>query len=306
MSNLPQVTIYTDGGAVPNPGTGGYGILLIYPDQTQTPLSDGERDTTNNRMELTAACVALEALTTPHEVILYTDSQYVQKGITEWIQNWVRKNWKDVKNVDLWKRLYNATQRHEITWKWVKGHAGNVYNERVDQMATAAREAIEGTTKKETLAALSQPVAADAAPTPAYDYVIYTGVQLNKANKSGTWASITEAPQAQTHHQDGNGIKNTTEYELALVAVCVALEELPTGGSVLLHTPNDFVYKGATMWIKGWRKNGWKNSKGEIIAHHEHWLRLDALMQARTIKWEQQTHHAADALASDYFKQTFN
>lgn len=143
--NKPQVTIYTDGGAKPNPnGPGGWAALLISGDQRKE-LSGGERSTTNNRMELTAAIMALEALKQPCAVTLYTDSQYVHNGITDWLPKWVRNGWrtadkKPVKNQELWERLYEATQRHEIEWKWVRGHAGHEQNERVDQLATAARE----------------------------------------------------------------------------------------------------------------------------------------------------------------------
>jgi ribonuclease HI len=143
----PHVTIYTDGGAKPNPnGPGGWAALLIS-GNSEKELSGGEGSTTNNRMELTAACEALEALKQPCQVTFHTDSEYVKNGISEWLPNWVKKNWrtstgKPVKNQDLWERLYAATQRHDITWKWVRGHAGNHYNERVDQLATAAREKI--------------------------------------------------------------------------------------------------------------------------------------------------------------------
>lgn len=141
----PQVTIYTDGGAKPNPGgPGGWAALLIFGD-VQKELSGGERSTTNNRMELTAACEALEALKEPCQVSFFTDSEYVKKGISEWLPNWVRKNWKTaggtpVKNQDLWQRLHAAAQRHKIEWTWVRGHAGNRHNERVDLLATQARE----------------------------------------------------------------------------------------------------------------------------------------------------------------------
>lgn len=140
----PQVIIYTDGGAKPNPnGPGGWAALLISGDH-QKELSGGERSTTNNRMELTAAIMALEALKEPCRVTMYTDSQYVRNGITDWLPKWVRNDWrtadkKPVKNQELWERLYAATKRHEIDWKWVRGHAGHEYNERVDQLATAAR-----------------------------------------------------------------------------------------------------------------------------------------------------------------------
>jgi ribonuclease HI len=148
MSELkPKVTIYTDGGAKPNPGgPGGWGVLLIYGQHTKE-LSGGEVSSTNNRMELTAACEALEALKQPCEVTIYTDSQYLKNGITEWLKNWVKNGWrtsnkKPVINQDLWERLYEDTQRHDIQWKWMRGHAGNKFNEQVDQLATEAREKI--------------------------------------------------------------------------------------------------------------------------------------------------------------------
>ena len=140
----PHVIIYTDGCSVPNPGRGGWGVLLIY-GAHQKELSGGEPETTNNRMELTAAIEALEALTKPCAVTLFTDSEYLKKGITEWLPNWVEKRWKTagkkpVKNQDLWQRLHAATQRHDITWQWVRGHAGNQYNEHVDRLAAQGRK----------------------------------------------------------------------------------------------------------------------------------------------------------------------
>lgn len=139
----PQVTIYTDGGCKPNPGAGGWGVVLLFGDHKKE-LSGAEPDTTNNQMELTAAIQGLQALKRPCDVILYTDSVYLKKGITEWMPNWVKKNWrtsgnKPVKNQNLWQALHEATQQHNITWKWTKGHAGNEHNERVDKLATQAR-----------------------------------------------------------------------------------------------------------------------------------------------------------------------
>ena len=141
----PEVTIYTDGGAKPNPGgPGGWAALLQFGDHTKE-LSGGERGTTNNRMELTAAIMALEALTQPYHVTIHTDSQYLKNGITQWMKNWKCNGWrtadkKPVKNQELWERLDAATQRHTVDWKWLRGHAGHEHNERVDQLATAARE----------------------------------------------------------------------------------------------------------------------------------------------------------------------
>ena len=143
---MKQVEIHTDGACLGNPGPGGWGALLRY-GQTEREIAGGESDTTNNRMELMAAIAALETLTTPCEVNLHTDSQYVQKGLTEWLPNWIRRGWKTaagqpVKNQDLWERLHAAALRHKVHWRWVKGHAGHVDNERVDKLARKAAEMI--------------------------------------------------------------------------------------------------------------------------------------------------------------------
>ncbi|GCD75643.1 ribonuclease H [Acetobacter pasteurianus NBRC 3299] len=141
------VEIWTDGGCRPNPGPGGWGVLLRCKG-VERELSGGERETTNNRMELTAAAEALEALTRPCVVNLHTDSEYVRNGITRWHTGWVRRNWRNasgdpVANMDLWRRLLDVVKRHEVSWHWVKGHSGVPENERVDQLATEAREKIE-------------------------------------------------------------------------------------------------------------------------------------------------------------------
>lgn len=141
------VMIWTDGGCRPNPGPGGWGVLLRYKGH-ERELSGGEPETTNNRMELTAAAEALEAMKRPCKIALHTDSEYVRNGITRWHTGWVRRNWRNasgdpVKNMDLWRRLLDAAKPHDVSWHWVKGHSGVPENERVDQLATDARIAIE-------------------------------------------------------------------------------------------------------------------------------------------------------------------
>jgi ribonuclease HI len=143
---MKQVEIHTDGACLGNPGPGGWAALLRH-GATERELAGGEADTTNNRMELMAAIAGLEALKVSCDVVLHTDSQYVKKGINEWMPNWIRRGWKTaagepVKNKDLWERLAIANTRHQVEWKWVKGHAGHVDNERVDQLARAAAERI--------------------------------------------------------------------------------------------------------------------------------------------------------------------
>jgi len=136
------VEIYTDGACSGNPGPGGWGALLRYGD-VEKELSGGEDNTTNNRMELMGAIAALESLTKPSVVKLYTDSQYVQKGVNEWMPAWIRRGWqtadkKPVKNVDLWQRLQAAIKPHQVDIIWVRGHNGHAENERVDRLAVAA------------------------------------------------------------------------------------------------------------------------------------------------------------------------
>lgn len=133
------VIIHTDGACRGNPGPGGWGVILSYKDKVKE-IYGGEKDTTNNRMELMAAIQALETLKRPCSVQLHSDSSYVLKGITEWLPNWKKRNWqtaakKPVKNEDLWRRLDIAKEQHQIEWKWVKGHSGDKSNDRADALA---------------------------------------------------------------------------------------------------------------------------------------------------------------------------
>ena len=141
-----RVQIFTDGACRGNPGPGGWGVLLSYKG-TEKELCGGESMTTNNRMELMAVIKALEALTKTAQVMVTTDSQYVKKGISEWIKNWKRNCWKTaskkpVKNADLWEHLDDLVNRNDVTWAWVKGHSGHPENERVDALANRGLESI--------------------------------------------------------------------------------------------------------------------------------------------------------------------
>jgi ribonuclease HI len=147
MTNQPkQVDIYTDGACSGNPGPGGWGAVLIYGDK-EKEIAGGESNTTNNRMELKAAIEALNQLKQPCIVNLYTDSVYVRDGITKWIENWKKNNWrtagkKPVKNIELWQDLEKALSTHQVQFHWVKAHNGNKYNEIADRLAVQAREAV--------------------------------------------------------------------------------------------------------------------------------------------------------------------
>jgi ribonuclease HI len=139
------VEVWTDGGCKPNPGPGGWAAILRF-GGVERELTGAEAATTNNRMELTAAAAALEALKRPCKVVVHTDSEYVRNGVTRWHTGWVRRNWRNaagapVANMDLWRRVLDAAKVHEVEWKWVRGHAGDVMNERADVLATRARDA---------------------------------------------------------------------------------------------------------------------------------------------------------------------
>lgn len=145
MADKPHVTIYTDGACSGNPGPGGWGALLRFGNH-EKELSGAEKDTTNNRMEITAAVMAFRALKEPCQVDIFTDSEYLKKGITNWIQNWKKLGWrrgspgktKPLANADLWKELDQVISDHQVSWHWVRGHAGHAENERVDNLAVTA------------------------------------------------------------------------------------------------------------------------------------------------------------------------
>jgi ribonuclease HI len=138
MADRPHVIIYTDGACEPNPGPGGWAALLLFGKQ-EKELCGSDPRTTNNRMELTAAVQALNSLSAPCRVDLYTDSEYLRRGITEWLPDWRRRGWKrktgKLANIDLWQALEASLSEHDINWYWVRGHAGNRYNQRVDSLA---------------------------------------------------------------------------------------------------------------------------------------------------------------------------
>lgn len=263
----PDVTIYTDGGSKPNPGPGGWGAVLIFGEH-EKELSGGDPNTTNNQMELTAAIMALEALNKPCAVTLYTDSVYLKNGITKWLPDWVKRNWrtankKPVKNQELWQRLYEAVQPHDITWKWVKGHAGNQHNERVDQLASAE-------------IAKFHPDEADT--QLSHDVVIRSTASIGK------WA-VTIAENDAEREFSGEEDK-ASAYQMALTSAIAALETLENQSKVEFCTNNENLYKGMSFWIHRWKKTDWNNAEGQPIKHKDLWLRLHSLSKKHKITWK--------------------
>ena len=271
----PEITIYTDGGADPNPGAGGWAAILIDPASGKArELSGGEPVATNNRMELTAAIRALEALNQRCRVHLFTDSLYLRKGITEWLPGWIARGWRRkegvLQNEDLWRRLAELIQEHQIRWDWVKGHAGNRWNERADVLAT-----LEIRKQRAGRAA--------AAPAPGEPPEAEVFLRVSCSGKRGGWASLIRY-QGEEKVLAG-GLPATTANQLDLLGAIAALDDLPAGISVAIHTGSDYLRNGASRWIEGWKKRGWKTQEGQPVQNRELWERLEKAMAARRVAW---------------------
>lgn len=266
-----KVLIYTDGGADPNPGLGGWAAILQFGEHERV-LAGNERDTTNNRMELTAAIKALQALTRPCQVVLYTDSEYLRRGITEWIDKWAARDWRHkngrpVPNADLWQTLWPLTRRHQIEWRWVRGHTGDPLNERVDELARQAR--LE----------LAPPVEI-AGDIPR----LYVRASCRGNPGPGGWGVVLEWGPQETEQQSGSD-PQTTNNRMELIGVIEGLRLLPEGGAVQLYTTSDYVFQGATQWIHGWRRRGWRKKNGDPISNADLWQALDRLSRRYQIRW---------------------
>jgi ribonuclease HI len=273
---LPEITIYTDGGADPNPGAGGWAAILIDPASgAARELSGGEPRATNNRMELTAAIRALEALPGPCRVRIYTDSQYLKKGITEWLPGWIARGWrrKDgvLQNEDLWRRLAELIEAHSIRWDWVKGHANNRWNNRADELATLAIRQQRGAAAAVTAAAPAEPPAAE------------VFLRVSCAGRRGGWAALIR--HRGSEEVLSGGLAATTANQLDLLGAIAALESLPAGISVALHTGSDYLRNGATRWIAGWKQRGWKTQEGQPVMNRDLWERLERALAGRRVTW---------------------
>lgn len=273
--SLDEVVIYTDGGADPNPGYGGWAAVLQF-GQHEKVLTGHAPNVTNNRMELQAALSALQTLKRPCRVQFYTDSQYLQRGITEWMDGWAANHWRKDKgqgdlipNADLWQNLRQETARHDIQWQWVRGHAGNEMNERVDQLATAARLEITPQTElNETMPSL---------------YV--RGSCLGNPGPGG-WGVVLEESAAGDTTQFSGWEPKTSNNRMELMAVWAGLQEVDAHTAVQIVTVSDYVFQGATQWIKGWRKRNWQKKGGQPIANADLWQALDGRVQnGQVIRW---------------------
>ena len=235
-------------------------------------------------MELQAAISALEALTRPCDVEFHTDSQYVRKGISQYLPDWIKRNWKTstgkpVKNDDLWRELDALTRQHTINWEWVRGHSGNPYNERVDRLAREARLSITpDVVRDDTIPKLFVRSSCKGNPGP------------------GGWAAVYETADGQESSSDT--VASTTNNRMELTAIIEGLLMVPINSSVEIYTMSDYVYQGITQWAKGWRQRNWQKKDGQPVANADLWKALDKLAHNYTIHWinaKGQTHEALAA-----------
>lgn len=266
----PSVRVYTDGGCRPNPGPGGWGVVILRPGSEPVELSGGEEKATNNRMELRAAIEALRSLDQPHDVELVTDSQYLRKGITKWLDGWRAKGWrtaagKNVANRDLWEALDNEIGRHEISWRWVKGHAGDRWNERADELASAEIPRSE-------------------LPVDDPDAVhLFTAVAHSGKRDAGAWAVVLS--YRGTEKQLSGRHLGTSANRMHIMGAGMALAELNRAVRVHLYTVSDYLKDGATTWIRGWRSRGWTTRDGRPVANRDLWRRLATLLDRHDVHW---------------------
>lgn len=267
---MSKVIIYSDGGADPNPGIGGWAAVLRYGEQEKV-LTGNSPSATNNQMELQAAIAALQALKRPSSVEFYTDSEYLRKGVTEWMAGWEQKGWlrkgEPIPNVDLWKTLSQLVKQHDIEWHWVRGHTGNPLNERVDQLARQARLAIT--------------------PTPtAFENAVQLHLKASCKGNPGPGSWLVRLEQ-NGEVQEFSGVveENTTNNRMEITAAIEGLLLLPPGTAVLIFTTSDYLFQGATQWIHGWRKRGWQKKEGEPVANADLWQALDHLLKQYQVRW---------------------
>jgi len=265
-----KVVIFSDGGADPNPGIGGWAALLSYGEHEKV-LTGHDPKTTNNRMELQAAISALRALKRPSLIEFHTDSQYVRRGITDGVEKWAAADWKTkngrpIPNADLWQELRELVGRHDISWHWVRGHSGDPANERVDRLAREAR--LQITPKLDLAAGIPR---------------LYLRVSCKGNPGPGVWAAALEMDE---EWESLTGVEpSTTNNRMELTAAIQGLQLLSLGSRVQIFTTSDYLFQGATQWVHGWQSRGWQKKDGQPVANADLWRALLTASARYTVEW---------------------
>ncbi len=266
------VKIYTDGSCSPNPGPGGWGAVLLFAEGKRiVELSGQEDESTNNRMELMAALKALQSMDDSSEVEVFTDSRYLQQGVTAWLDSWRKNGWltrdgQPVKNRDLWDSLSIELERLTIRWKWVKGHSENTWNNRADELAVSVRTA----GRKENYH-IKDP----------FGVQIYLGVTWKHSSGSGAWAAILcYREHVKIIGGDADSTNNTTANKLYLIAAIESIQILKRRLPVQIYTKSGYFRDGMENWLSGWQKRGWRTKEDREISNKTQWQEL-ALLQER-------------------------
>lgn len=276
------VDVYTDGGCDPNPGSGGWGTIIRQGNR-EWVLSGNDPDTTNNRMELYAAAAALallEGLLGRCQVNIYTDSQYLRQGITEWIDGWVSRGWRTsdrqpVKNQDLWRALHRLTQAHNVTWHWLQEHASHPIHERAHRLATEARRALHrGPGAPDT----HHPTADN---RPAVEICVKTSCR--SAQGPGGWGAVLRMGERT---KTLNGSESSTTANAMLVrGAAEALQALTKPCHVVLYSDADYLIRGASRWVKSWQARGWQTREGQPVANQTEWEALLEAARPHRVTW---------------------
>ncbi len=274
-----RVVVYTDGGCDPNPGRGGWGVAVVEGKRVVRELSGGEEQTTNNRMELMAALEALRAFPPGTRVALHTDSTYVRSGITEWITNWRKRGWKtaagqEVKNQDLWRALDEAAAQHDVQWHWVRGHAGNEFNERADQLAAAA---IASARRRQVHVAATL---TNDATDEGVD--LFSAASHAPKTNRGAWAVVLRFGSVKKVLS--GKVEAASANRMSLLAVIEGLRALKRAVPVRVFCANDYVIDGATRWLPAWQARDWRTADGKEVGNRDLWEQLAPLLRAG-IEW---------------------
>jgi len=281
-----RAQIYTDGGCEPNPGPGGWAAIIRL-DEREWVLHGNDPDTTNNRMELQAAVAALALLESSLgrcQVELYTDSQYVRQGITEWIDRWIGNGWRTkhkepVKNQDLWRALHQLTQAHEVAWHWLEGHAGHPFNERADQLATQARRSLQA-----GLEILEPDMRSPMNPAGLTGVEICIKAAGRGGARPGVWVAVLRMGD---HTRDLSGSdKEATTNALLIRAAAQGLGALTRPCKVTVYSDAEYLVKGASQWIKGWQARGWQTKDGKPVANRAEWEALLDAVARHHVTWQ--------------------